>query len=160
MLRQAAMLAAGLCLFSPAGQAASAVGHASVTLLSPLGLTEQSALDFGQIGIAKTGGTVVLAPTGALSGSAGYSFAGGAAAGSFQIAGQPSTPVTISFSSGNLLTGPGPALALGGFTHNAGTAPALDSSGHLVLAVGATLAIGVNQPLGSYSGSYTVTVNY
>ena len=58
------------------------------------------------------------------------------------------------------MTGPGPAMLLGAFTHNAGPSPSLDSAGSLTLAVGATVAAGAAQPSGVYAGRYAVIVNY
>lgn len=156
-----ALAALGLLgLSGGAAAAASATGHASVVLLEAITLAESAPMSFGQVGGTGAAGSVVLAPTGAINGPAGFRFAGAPAAARFTVAGERSSAVTISFSAGNSLTGPGPAMPLGGFTHNAGASPALDSTGSLTVAVGATLGVGAAQPPGSYSGSYTVTVNY
>jgi len=142
------------------GRAATAVGHASVTLLPAISVTETAAMDLGSIGITKAAGTVILTPAGRVSGPSGYSFTGVPNPGQFTVVGAPNAAVGISFSRGDAMTGPGPALALGDFTHNAGASPALSSTGTLTFAVGAAVTIGAAQPTGGYSGTYSVVVNY
>jgi hypothetical protein len=110
--------------------------------------------------VTKAGGSVVLSPTGSRTGPATYSFDGSSHPGQFTVSGTPNAAVAISFSSGSAVTGPGPAMVLGSFTHNAGSAPALNSAGSLSLAVGATVTVGTAQPYGSYAGTYAVVVNY
>ena len=58
------------------------------------------------------------------------------------------------------MTGPGTAMALGNFTHDAGGSPAFDGSGDLSFNVGADLTVNASQAAGEYSGSYSVTVDY
>jgi spore coat protein U-like protein len=152
--------AAAALLLPAAALAATATGHASVTIVAAIAVSEIAPMDFGTVGVTKAGGSVVLSPTGTRSGPATYSFDGASRPGQFTVAGTPNAAVAISFSSGDAVNGPGPAMALGSFTHNAGRAPALNSAGSLSLAVGATVTVGAQQPYGSYAGTYTVTVNY
>jgi hypothetical protein len=51
-------------------------------------------------------------------------------------------------------------MNLGTFTHDAGGSPAFDVSGDLAFDVGANLTVNATQTAGSYSGTYTVTVDY
>jgi hypothetical protein len=156
-----ALMGAAAALLLPSGAlAATATGHASVTIVSAVAVSETAPMDFGTVGVTKAGGSVVLSPNGARSGPAAYAFDGSAHPGQFTVAGTPNAAIAISFSSGDAVTGPGPAMTLGSFTHNAGKAPALNSAGNLTLAVGATVTVGAAQPYGSYAGTYTVTVNY
>ena len=156
-----ALLGATTTLLLPAAAlAATAIGHASVTIVAALALSETAPMDFGTVGVTKAGGNVVLSPNGTRSGPATYSFDGSSRPGQFTVAGTPNAAIAISFSAGDAVTGPGPAMALGSLTHNAGRAPALNSAGTLSLAVGATVTVGAAQPYGSYAGSYAVTVNY
>ena len=152
--------AAAAILLPSAARAATATGHASVTIVPALAVSETAPMDFGTVGVTKAGGSVVLSPNGTRSGPATYSFDGSARPGQFTVTGTPNAAIAISFSSGDAVTGPGPAMALGSFTHNAGHAPALNSAGNLSLAVGATVTVGAAQPYGSYAGTYSVTVNY
>jgi len=66
----------------------------------------------------------------------------------------------ISFSSGNSLTGPGVAMALGTFITDAGIAPSFPPGGILIFHIGATLSVNANQAPGLYQGTYSVTANY
>jgi len=135
-------------------------GHASATILPAITVVENTALDFGQIGATSAGGAVVISTAGAVSGPAAYSFSGSPTVGSFTVTGYPNTAVTIAFSSGNIVSGPGAAMPLESFTHDAGVSPSLNGGGNLTFVVGATLAVNANQATGSYSGTYSVTVNY
>lgn len=59
------------------------------------------------------------------------------------------------------LTGPGNDMVISNFTSNPSAADGLiGSGGSQVLSVGGTLGVGSNQAPGSYSGSFTVIVNY
>lgn len=153
-------MAAVIFLAGDETQAASVTGHASVTVLRALSASESAPLSFGTITPAATTGSISVSPAGAVSGSPGLTLVGGGAPGSFVVTGTPSSAITISFSSADTLTGPGPALALGDYSDDAGPAPVLDRSGTLRFSVGATLAVNAAQPPGIYSGTYSVTVNY
>jgi Mat/Ecp fimbriae major subunit len=156
----ALMGVAAAVVLSPAALAATATGHASVTIVAAVAVSEIQPMDFGTVGVTKAGGSVVLSPNGTRSGPATYSFDGTPRPGQFTVTGTPNAAVAVSFSSGDAVVGPGPSMSLGSFTHNAGPAPALNSAGNLTLAVGATVTVGAQQPYGSYAGTYTVTVNY
>uniref|UniRef100_UPI0025FBD785 DUF4402 domain-containing protein n=1 Tax=Novosphingobium sp. TaxID=1874826 RepID=UPI0025FBD785 len=52
-------------------------------------------------------------------------------------------------------------MAVTGFTGNvASSAAALDATGNFTLNVGATLNVAANQAIGTYSGTYVLTVVY
>ena len=162
-LRGPLWLALALGIFSFAilpAHATIATGHASATILQAITLVEQRHLDFGEIAVTSAGGSVTISAAGAVSGPAAYSFSGSPTVGRFTVTGQPNTAVTIAFSSGNTLAGPGTAMSLESFTHDAGVLPSLNSGGNLTFAVGATLVINANQATGNYSGAYSVTVDY
>lgn len=59
--------------------------------------------------------------------------------------------------SGDTLSSGGNTMAIGSFTNNSGGSL---SGGTDSFNVGATLTVGASQAAGSYSGTYTVTVNY
>jgi hypothetical protein len=100
----------------------------------------------------------VLTAQGRISSNAGFIFRGTPAPAAFNARGLPNHPASVSFSSGNVVTGPGPAMRLGAFTNTA--APAFDSTAQLNFAVGATLLVNPNQTPGQYNGTYAVTVNF
>jgi Mat/Ecp fimbriae major subunit len=140
--------------------ATSQTGHASATILQAITVTENTQMNFASISAPAAGGNVVLAPAGTIGPVAGFVFVGTPAAGVFGATGSANSPAVISFSSGDTLTGPGAAMALGTFTTNPASPTVFDGSGNLTINVGATLTVGANQVAGAYSGTYTITVVY
>ncbi len=125
----------------------------------PISIMENTSMDFGDIIFDGTAGTVTISTAGAVTGPLGYIFGGSPAAGAYSATGQANQAVTISFTNGSL-AGPGAAMTLDNFTHNAGTTPSFDGAGDLSFNVGADLSVNAAQTGGSYSGTMTVTVNY
>ncbi|GAB4363270.1 MAG: hypothetical protein Kow00114_19240 [Kiloniellaceae bacterium] len=157
-------VAAGFAGLGVAAMASSAfatdqTGNASAQIQQAISITEDTAMDFGTIAVDGSSGTVTISAAGAVSGPAGYTFSGSPAAGTFTASGDASTAVTISFTAGSL-TGPGAAMTLNNFTHDAGGTPTTDGTGDLTFNVGADLGVNALQASGAYSGTYTVTVNY
>ncbi len=154
--------AAGLLAFfgfATAAMATDQTGNASAQIQTAITITEDTAMDFGIVAVDTSSGTVQISTAGAVSGPAAYSFSGSPAAGTFTASGDASTAVTISFTSGSL-TGPGTAMTLDSLVHDAGGTPTTDGSGDLTFNVGADLSVNATQATGSYTGTYTVTVNY
>lgn len=154
------MTSLGIFAFSYQVDAANVTGNASATINQAIVLTEDTAMDFATIVADVAGDTITLTPAGAISGTGSSIFSGTRAAGAFSATGTPSAAVTISFSAGDTLTGPGAAMALGTFTNDAGGTPAFDGTGNLSFNVGADLTINASQVGGAYSGTYTLTVDY
>ena len=154
------MTAVGIAAGAANVQAADVTGNASAVIQTPIVLTEDTAMDFATIVADAAGDTVTLTSAGAISSTGTSTFSGTPAAGAFSATGTPSAAVTISFSTGDVLTGPGADMALGTFTNDAGASPAFDALGALAFNVGANLTVGATQTAGSYSGTYTLTVDY
>ncbi len=138
---------------------ADVTGNATAQIQTAVSVIENTTMNFGNTAVDASGGTVTMTSSGAVSGPAGYSFSGSPTAGAFTVTADASTAVTISFTDGTL-TGPGTAMALNNFTHNAGGTPTTDGSGSLVFNVGGDMVVNATQASGAYSGTYTVTVNY
>jgi Domain of unknown function (DUF4402) len=137
-------IALAAVLMSNAAFGATALGHVSVTILpTTAGVMESSPIELAGLSVTKAGGPAHSTGHGVVT-----------------VTGAPNEAITISVSSSDPITGPGPAMSLGSFTHNAGKSPALSGAGSLTFAVGTTVAMGASQPSGAYAGSYTVTVNY
>ncbi len=138
---------------------------ATATIVGPLTLTKVSDMDFGTIAVSAATGTVVLATDNTRSATGGASLVpplNGVAA-SFTVAGQATETfaITLPLDGTVSLTGPGVAMPVTGFNHNAGANPALNGSGAASFTVGATLATGASQASGVYtSASFPVTVSY
>jgi hypothetical protein len=131
-----------------------------------LSLVNTSALNFGRFA-AGSGGSITIAPTGARSRSGGVILMNSAGTGSAAftlttlngsgaskavIVSLPGDGV-VSLSNGQL------SMPVRNFVSGSGTVFTLTPAG-AVLNVGATLTVAPNQPAGSYSGSFQVTVNY
>ena len=117
-------------------------------------------MDFGIIVADPTGDTVSIDTAGAVTSTGASTFSGTSSAGGFTATGDTLSAVTISFSTGDVLTGPGADMALSGLDHDAGAAPSFDAAGDLDFDVSATLAVGASQTAGTYNGTYTATVDY
>jgi hypothetical protein len=155
----AGLAGAGVFASASVALAADQTGNASAAIQQAISITEDTAMDFGTIAVDGSGGTVTIDSAGSVTGPAGYTFTGSPAAGTFTASGDASTAVTISFTAGSL-TGPGTAMTLNNFTHDAGGTPTTDGVGDLTFNVGGDLVVNAAQASGAYSGTYTVTVNY
>jgi hypothetical protein len=117
--------------------AATAIGHASVTILAAAAVIETTPIEMDSVGnrISTHPGIVTLT-------------------------GAPNLAVVISVTANEAVSGRGPALQLAAFTHDGGRAPTLGSDGRLTLAIAATVKTDASRAHGAYSGSYSVIVNY
>lgn len=132
----------------------------SISAASVNSLTEEASMSFATIIGDPFGDNITLTPSGSISGQNGSIFTGSPVSAEFSVKGDNNTAVSISFSTGDTLTGSGDNMPLSNFTHDAGTSPAFNGAGNLFFNVGATLTINAGQAGGSYSGLYTVTVDY
>lgn len=150
----AAILAAS-ALGATAAHAATATGTASATVLGSLTISQTTPLSFGSFSSSATAGTVnhFGQTTGGVSHSG-----SGAQFGSFTVNGTPNTnfnivmPSTVTLSSG--------ANTMVATFSPVYTQSATNASGTGVINITGTLAVAANQPSGSYTGNYNMTVNY
>ena len=151
----AAALTAGL--YSTTASAATVSADASATVIQPLVVTQTTAMNFGDLSVGTTGGTLVIDTTGGLTPSADVDTAGGTVqAGTYGVAGEAGKVYTISFPASATLNSGGNSMTVDTFTEDAPPSPTVPSSFN----VGGTLNVGASQAPGTYSGSYTITVNY
>ena len=146
--------------FSASAQAADATGQASAFIQNPIVMSEDVAMDFALINADPSGDVVTLTTNGGRSAANASTFGGTSAAGVFSASGTPNAALSLSFSTGDVLQGPGDDMNLGNFAHDAGANPSFNSTGELDFNVGADLEINAAQVGGAYSGSYTVTLDY
>lgn len=147
-------------LGSQAAFAADATGTASVTIATPIAISQTTPLSFGTVVASGTAGTVVVSNASVRTTTGGVGALGGTpAAAVFNVTGQGTNAFSITLPTTVSLTGPGTAMNVTTFNHNAGASPAL-AAGAKTVNVGATLGVGANQTAGTYSGTYTVSVNY
>lgn len=129
-----------------------------------ISLANTQALAFGGF-VAGTGGSVAIAPSGARSASGGVvlvaSKAGAAA--QFSVSGDPNFTYAIGLPVNGTVTlsdGAGHSMNVNNFTSSPSVTGQLSGAGTQQLSVGATLSVSSNQPTGSYSGSFVVSVDY
>lgn len=143
----------------------SASANATVTLIAPLTLTKMIDMNFGNVAVGTSPGTVILSPSGTREATGGVTLpvnTGSVAAASFTVTGAtnytfsislPASPVTLK-SGANSLT-------VGAFTSSP-TPNGTLTGGTATLNVGATLTVPAGQAAGVYTTEtpFTVTVNY
>lgn len=137
---------------------------ATATIVGPLSLSKVSDMNFGTIAVGAGAGTLVLGTDNSRT-PAGVTLVPPAAgiAASFTVAGEASRAIAITLPADGTVTlaGPGVAMPVNTFVHNAGATPALNGSGAAAFTVGATLTINAGQASGTYtSANFPVTVSY
>ena len=153
-------------------RAGTYAGDAQIAVVTPLSLVRVENLDFGRIIAGNVAGTVTISPTNARTATGGAipvgsdfqvaRFAGmGTQGRRVRIQISPNT-VTLtgpgpSMTVTNLLIGPAPTLLQNGNSGNYRIQPA---NGIFWFTVGGRLNVGANQPSGTYSGAFSVTVDY
>ena len=156
--------------FLPAGAIALAIflatawhaAHAQQVVV----LTNTRGLDFGRF-VANSGGTVVMSATGVRSRSGGVVLLNSPTAGqaAFTVGkssnGGGNRAVSISLPpNGSIRLSSGAnSMALNAFVNNPASINSVPNGG-TTLSVGATLTVAPNQAPGTYSGSFSLTVNF
>ncbi len=140
----------------------SATKPAKVTIFAPISISAVGDMDFGTMSPTGTAGTVTVTPAGVRTSVNVDLFGGTPAAASFDVTGDPGANYSITLPSSATLTSGGDTMTVGPvppFTDDAGVTPTL-VGGSDTFNVGATLNVGANQAAGTYSGTFSVTVNY
>lgn len=133
------------------------------TFAQQLSLSNTRSLDFGRF-VAGTGGTVVVSPAGLRSRTGAVVLLTSPNAGQARFTAARSngnkTAVIISLpANGSIrLTSGVNSMAVNNFVSTPASTGSLQSP--MTLSVGATLSVAANQAPGTYSGSFSVTVNY
>ena len=148
---------AGIFLF--AGLSGPAFGQQP----APITISADRDLAFGSIAPGPAGGSVTIDPAGGRTAAGVVVLGSGFGAASYTVRIAGGNPhYSISLPSSVSLQGPGVAtMVVDTFVSTpAGTGKVDPSAGRIgTLAVGATLRVGPNQPSGSYSAPFLVTVN-
>lgn len=149
---------------TPAAKAASATANATATVMTPISISKTADLRFGKFS-ALTGGTVVIAHGGGRSAGGAVVLsttdAGGAA--SFNVAGDANATYAITLPNNATITHSvdnTKTMSVGSFTSNPSGTGTLSGAGTQVVNVGATLTVGNAQTVGSYTGTFDVSVEY
>ena len=162
-LAAAALLGAAALLPLPA-LAATGTGTATATVIVPITISSTQNLAFGRFS-ANTGGTVVIGTDSARSktGTLALSSTGSTqTAASFNIGGDGVSTYSITLPADSVVViddGASHTMAVNSFISNPATTGTL-TAGAQVLLVGATLTVASAQVAGSYTGTFSVTVEY
>lgn len=147
----------------------SANAASSATIVTPIAISKAIDMNFGNLAVSATGGTVILAPASTRSLTGGVTLpvvTGTVTAAEFSITGQPNYTYSITLPSNSLTitetVGGTATMTVSNFTSNPTPTGTLNGSGAQTLKVGATLNVDANQAAGSYTNAtgFTVTVNY
>ncbi len=132
----------------------------TATLLAPISISSSGDMDFGDMITTGTAGTVTVTPAGVRTCSPEVDcFGGFPSAAAFDVTGEGASTYSITLPSSATLTSGGDTMTIDTFNHDAGGTPTL-SGGSDTFNVGATLNVGATQAGGTYSGTFSVTVNY
>lgn len=149
------------------GTGASATANAYATIITPIGISVTTDMNFGTVAVdASTAGTVLLATDGTRTAGGGVTLPsfddGSPTAAEFAVTGEGTYTYAITLpASITLDDGGSNTMTVDNFTSNPSGTGAL-TAGAQTLLVGATLNVSAGQAAGSYSNTtdLTVTVNY
>lgn len=142
---------------------ATATATARAEVLQQISAVNTAELDFGTISRGSIAGQVTIAADGSgRSVSGGVSGAGGDPhPAQFLASGSPNRTYTITHdSSATLTNGSGDTLSITTLLIDGPTTRQFGSNGESTIGVGGILSVAGNQAEGSYSGSFSLTVDY
>lgn len=157
-------VAAGAGFIAHQASAADATANGTAEIITAISIIKNTDLRFGKFA-AGTGGTVVMGTDGSRmqTGAVVLSALDAGGAASFSVSGASDATYAITLPSSATLTGPGsPAatMSVDTFTSNPSGTGTLSASGTQTLLVGGTLTVVSDQAVGSYTGTFTVSVEY
>lgn len=143
---------------------ATATATSTATIITPITLTKVTDMNFGNILVSGSLGTVVLSPASgrSLTGGVTLSSTGTVAAASFTVGGDGTNTYAITLPSGaTTLTSGANTMTCDAWTSTPTSTGTL-TAGSQTLTIGATLHVAASQPVGTYvSGTpFSVSVNY
>lgn len=155
-----------------AAHAENVVADAQIAVVQPLQFISVENLEFGRIIRGTTAGTVVMTPTGVRTATGGVTLIGNDFQPSkFAGMGRNNQRVDISLGANSIfLNGPGAPMRVHTFV--VGSTPTVilsttplrfrinSPTGIFVFPVGATLDVGANQTPGTYTGNWSITLEY
>lgn len=168
----AAFAVLGAAVVAMPAHADTEVANAEITVVRPLSFVIDDNLDFGTLIPGTAAGTVVMAPTGARTANNGIVLVGaGHKPASFAGQGTNNQRVDVSIGSNSIfITGPGAPMRVRDFIIGSTPTAVLTTTprrfrinsptGIFAFPIGATLEVGANQAPGTYSGTWSVTLNY
>lgn len=142
--------------------------QATAEVIQSLTVTEGTALNFGRFSPESSGGEVRLSPDGVRSSTGSVVLGGGLYnPATFFLSGQPDYAVNISLPDGPVMltnSASGQTMEITDWESSIASLSEINlpTNGLLNLSIGATLRVGVmsENPVGIYSGTYTITFSY
>jgi Domain of unknown function (DUF4402) len=157
----AAVVAAVTFTQAANAQSASQSFSAKARIVTPISIALVSDMNFGDV--VAGAGTVVLTPAGgrSVTGSTNLGNPLNVSAATFTVSGQGSATYAITLPGSANITSGANTMSVGTFTSNPAVgAGLLSAGGSQTLTLGATLTVAAVQATGSYSGPFSVSVNY
>jgi hypothetical protein len=150
---------------SAAQNSATTSANAKANIISPISIVKVvgADLNFGDVVPGGTAGTVVVTPAAARTSAGGVSLGNAAAvtAAAFTVGGANNAAYTITLPAAAVtITGPTSTMTVDTFTSNPSGTGTIGAGGTQALNVGGTLNVGINQAVGAYTGTFSVTVAY
>lgn len=159
----------GAALAAP-GDSATASGTAEASVLERFQIVNDDGLRFGSFSRPTTPGTLSVAVNGTLTGTAGMATTfgipqtGTRGPASFHLLGSRNRVVAVTLPTSFTISNGSATMTVDNLVRNASNNGNLDvrlnNAGYFLLLVGGRLNVGANQPGGTYSGSFDVTVTY
>lgn len=140
---------------------AEAHGEATVRIVSALAMTTTQQLDFAAIvPNAETSATVTLTSAGERKCGTGLTCSGPVTPAAFLIQGTPHETFSVTLPQSTVLRSGQSDITIQNFSDNLGGVGNLDADGRAILTIGAAIVVAPEQPVGDYSGTFAVTVDY
>ena len=143
---------------------ATGTASASATIIAPISIAKTADMNFGNIAVNATPGTVILATAGTRTKTGGVTLpatAGTVTAAQFTVTGANATTYAITLPTSITISHLTDYMYVDTFTSNPSSPGLTDGNGTQIIFVGATLTVGASQAAGVYGpGSFPVTVNY
>ena len=152
---------AALALSTPAFAANTASANATVNIVSPLTLTNNTGLNFGTVVGPFSGEVIHVATSGVRDPCpATVTCSGSPGAATFSVTGTPDQALVLSIPNSVTLTGPVSGSLSVDLSGDKPANPTLDGSGNASFGVGGKLTIPTGTADGLYSSTFDVTANY
>jgi hypothetical protein len=141
-------------------------GTAQAVVVRSLAILAVDTLSFGDLTRPTAAGTVVMDPSGTITTTGGVltstaiAQTGARGPGTFAVNGDPGRLFTVDLPTVAILRQGSRNMRLSAFRSNWTSGTAFSASGTFTLSVGATLNVLSNQTVGTYTGTYAVTVTY
>ena len=128
----------------------------TITLTNPV-----ATIEFGSVAGGSSTGTVIVSSAGVKTVTGGaIDFGGTPSEASWQINGKKQCTVILTFPASITVTSGGDTTTVDTFNPNLTNPILIPNSAKITFKVGATLNVGVNQAAGTYTGTFSVNVDY